>query len=70
MSKQQEVCLDDEPLYKSSPILDVESESLSNRQPPPLTRSLNIELHNLGRLDLEIDTILTKDDKLDNIVEG
>lgn len=69
MSKQQEVCLDDEPLYKSSPILDVESESLSNMQPPPLTRTLNIELHNVGRLDLKLDTILTKDDSLDNIVE-
>lgn len=68
MSKQQEVCLEDEPIYKSVPL--IEPEPISNMEPPPLTRTLNIELHNLGRLDLKLDTILTKDDSLDNIVEG
>ena len=70
MSKEQEVHLDDEPLYKSCPILDVEPavSNKSNMQPPPLTRRLNMELDSIGELDLHRN--FTKDDSLDNIVDG
>lgn len=69
MSKQYELRFDDEPVYKSSPIVDVEPVSNeTNMKPPPLTRRLNIELEGLGELDLQLD--LVKDDSLDCIIEG
>ena len=69
MSKQQELSFDDEPVYKSFPIVDVEPASNDiNMQPPPLTRSLNIELEGLGQLDFHLD--LVKDESVNNIVEG
>lgn len=69
MSKEQEVHLDDETLYKSYPTIILEPVSnKSNMQPPPLTRRLNIELESIGELDLQRN--FTKDDSLDNIVEG
>ena len=69
MSKQQELSFDDEPVYKSCPIVDVEPVSNDiNMQPPPLTRRLNIELEGLGQLDFHLD--LVKDESVNNIVEG
>lgn len=69
MSKEQEVSLDDEPVYKSCPRIILEPASnYTNMQPPPLTKRLNIELDSIGELDFHLDLI--KDDSVNNIVEG
>jgi len=68
MFKRPELSFDDEPVYKSCPTIILESSSNdTNMQPPPLTRSLNIELEGLGQLDFHLD--LVKDDSVNNIVD-
>lgn len=61
---EQEVNFNDEVVYKSSPFMD---PLVTSRNPPPLTRTLNIELQTLGELNFALDT--SEVTNRDNIVE-
>ena len=65
---EQEVDFHNEVVYKSSPIMD---SHVTPRNPPPLTRTLNIELQDLGELNFAFYNSQdnSQANSLDNIVE-
>ena len=65
---EQELDFQNEVVYKSSPIMD---PRVTPSEPPPLTRTLNIELQALGELNFAFynSQANSQDNSLDNIVE-
>lgn len=65
---EQELDFQNEVVYKSSPIMD---PHVTPSEPPPLTRTLNIELQALGELNFAFynSQANSQANSLDNIVE-